>query len=159
MCCPDMSPSAPSFRCSVPWPSTAQSTTVVNLSLPIYFPFMSHYRVTLSAKKSFSGSLPLSLVCSPSIWHKSNIFLPACLPTHPASHTSILHLSWICKERFILEWRFLSTHITLSTQWFLEQSQCAVQFYFLTVTERTPDTTRVRKYRERNTQTKVSLGL
>ncbi len=47
----------------------------------------------------------------------------------------------------------------LSTQWFLEQNQCAVQFYFLTVTERTPDTTWERKYRERNTQTKVSVGL
>lgn len=157
MCNPDMSPSTLSSCCSFPWPSTTHSTTVVNLSLPIYFSFMSHYmsRYPQKKKKSFSGSLLLSLVCahSPVSLQAQIKYLHACPLAQPLSHRHSAPFLCICKERYILERRFPSPHITLSTQWFLEQSQCTVQFHFLTVIERTPDTAWERKYRERNTQT------
>lgn len=140
MCCADMSPNTLSSCCSFPWPSTAQTTMVINLSLPIYFPFMSHYHVTLSTQKkeSFSGSLPLFLVCPPEYLAQSKN-LPSYMPAHSRSFSYLYCTSCSCKERYILERRSPATQITLSTQWFLEQSQCTVQFYFLTVTERAPD--------------------
>lgn len=128
------------------------------LSLALYHPF--HYgrkpqspnllflyeplHVTLSTKKkkSFSGSLLLSLVCahSPVSLQAQIKYLHACPLAQPLSHRHSAPFLCICKERYILERRFPSPHITLSTQWFLEQSQCTVQFHFLTVIERTPDT-------------------
>lgn len=124
--------------------------------LSLYEPLPCH--ILHTKKESFSGSLPLFLVCPPKYLAQSKN-LPSYMPAHSRSFSYLYCTSCSCKERYILERRSPATQITLSTQWFLEQSQCTVQFYFLTVTERAPDAAWERKYRERNTQSKVSVAL
>lgn len=87
---------------SFSWPSPARSTTVVNLTLPIYSPFMSHYHVTLSARKSFSGFTRF-ISCVLLQYLAQIKYLPTCMPAQSPSLSYLLFRPHylICKERCI----------------------------------------------------------
>lgn len=94
------------LRCPIHWARKPPSPNLLSL----YEPLPCH--VICEKKKEVLAAPSLYLLCAPpNIWHKSNICLPACLPTHPASLTTSLEyvkrgIYWIsCNtEHTVVPW-------------------------------------------------------